>query len=72
MSDRIIGVFFLCLMAIPIAQVVADRELGVRRLEIWNGDFDPHRMATSKQHRPTDPGLHLHLHLQMHGAQRTG
>ena len=65
MPGRIIGIFFACLMAIPILQIMADRELGVRRLEIWDGRFDS-QIATSKQHRPSDPSLHLHR------AQRTG
>jgi hypothetical protein len=71
-SGRIIGIFFICLIGIPIAQVVTDRALGVQRLEIWNGDFDRHEIATSKQHRPSDSSLHLHLHLHLHGTQRTG
>jgi hypothetical protein len=48
------------LIGIPIAQVVVDRELGIRRLEIWNGHFERHHIATSKRLRSSGPSLQAH------------
>lgn len=60
MSGRAIGIFFAFLIGIPIAQVVVDRELGIRRLEIWNGHFERHHIATSKRHRSSGPSPQPH------------
>jgi hypothetical protein len=45
-----IAVFFICLISIPIAQVLADSHFGGSRVEVWHGQFDRHQVVTSGQH----------------------
>jgi hypothetical protein len=61
-----IAILFACLIAVPIAQVLADNHFEDRRIAIWHGTFDWHWNATTRH------GLSFWEVPSLHGQQESG